>query len=133
MLNLYLLCGLIFWCGRVFQHSVENKAFIMKLIILNQVGMLNMCCTGEQDANTMDGCIHAFSRDEVLIIVMIMLLHATRHDHGRPYSVEMLYNVEGIVTVLLLPCSIIVKLYLLEIQPCHALLIVIVTMCACMQ
>ena len=75
MLNLHLLCGLIFWCGRVFQHSVENKAFIMKLIILNQVGMLNMCCTGEQDANTMDGCIRAFSRDEVLI-VMIILLHA---------------------------------------------------------
>ena len=41
---------------------------------------------------------------------MIILLHATRHDHGRPYSVEMLC-MEGIVTVLLLPCSIIVNLY----------------------
>ena len=82
----------------------------MKLIILNQVGMLNMCCTGEQDANTMGGCIRAFSRDKVLIVI----LHATRHDHGRPYSVEMLNNMEGIVTVLLLPCSIIVNLYLLE-------------------
>ena len=68
--------------------------------------MLNMCCTSEQDANTMNGCIRVFSRDQVLI-VMIILLHATRHDHGRPYSVEMLC-MEGIVTVPLLPCSIIV-------------------------
>ena len=62
---------------------------------------------------------------------MIILLHATRHDHGRPYSVEMLC-MEGIVTVPLLPCSIIViDSYLLNFAGNATMPCFIVTMCAC--